>query len=450
MENEKIIKKQNFRVTVFAFILSFIAIGILVFGFTLISSDKVVLIQSISNLYNKVVSIDDETSTLFDKLSSSKNLGILTSINYKNNENSYDLSLSYIENKDDKKNSLNIKINDSENELLNGNVLLNNSKAYLFFNKITPDYLSIDYNYFEILNSLSGNDYDKVVSLLKEAIDSNISDKDITKVKTTIPYNGKEKKVNKLTYKIDTKTLSKILDKFIKSLKKDKVLLNHISDVVNMDSKELTKTLDKYLKELNKVENTEILTYSTYYYGFNKIVKYDIEFNYIDCILSYITEDKSNTFNIKLMGNEILTITSKKNKKEYTYEGSMINIIEPLLLNKEFDLSTITSKIMFDGKYSNNTLDLNIHSDNNYHVKLSKNVNIDNNQFKYTATIEDLSNEYEVNMGFEFLIDKKVEIEENIESKNLNELTEEEKEEIKTNLINTPIYNYISNFINFE
>ena len=71
MENN-INKKQNTRVMIFASFLSIVSIGLLVLGFFLVSSDKVVLLQSVSNLFNKFNNQNESNSILTDKLYSNQ------------------------------------------------------------------------------------------------------------------------------------------------------------------------------------------------------------------------------------------------------------------------------------------------------------------------------------------------------------------------------------------
>ena len=93
-------KKQNRKVTLFACLLSFLSIGLLVFGFTLVSSDKVVMLQSISNLSSRFNQALDSDSLLLDKISSSNNVGIRLNMNTNYQDSTSTLLLDYLENKE--------------------------------------------------------------------------------------------------------------------------------------------------------------------------------------------------------------------------------------------------------------------------------------------------------------------------------------------------------------
>lgn len=432
MNNDLNTKKQNRKVTIFAFFLSFLAIGILVFGFTLVSSDKVVLIQSISNVYNKIVTLDDDSMSLMDKFSSSKSIKIKSIVNYKAGDNTYILNGNYEEIKSDKKSKVDLNITDGIDTLIDGNVVFNDNNAYMFMNNITDTYLSTKFDYIGILNSLNSNDYDKVVTLLKEAIDSTISNKDIDKEKTTITYKGKDKKVSRLTYKVDNKKLEKIFDKFISSIKKDKTLFSHISSVMNMKTSELSKLLDDFSNSLKSLENKTYLTYRTYYYGFNKIIKYELEVSDIGLLIEYENEDDDNTLVIKIADQEVFNLVYTKNKNNYKFSGRLVNLI-----NKELSDSVIT----FDGESNNDKLSLNVKGNNSYAIFFDK-INSNENSYKYSGkvTVKEIDSDVikaEMDGTIEILFDSKLDITID-ESRNISDLSEEELNEINTNLEEIP------------
>ena len=247
------------RVTIFAIILSLVAVGVLVFGFFMVSSNKVVLLQSISNLYGKFKDISDEESDLLDKLASSDEVGLKGNLNVKIGKNSYSLNYDYLENRKNSRSIVNIVGKNNDSEMLNGSALLSDKNVYFYLKDITPDYYKVASDYISIFKSVSSDDYEKLVSLLKDAIDSSIKNDDILKEKVTIKYNGKEKKVNKLTYSIDTTLIENIFTKFVKSVKADKTLLKNVANYLNISSKELTNKLDDGLELLKSSKKQELL-----------------------------------------------------------------------------------------------------------------------------------------------------------------------------------------------
>ena len=79
--DKELSNKQGRKVTIFALFLSLISIGILVLGFLIVSSNKVILLQSISNLYKTFVDKEDMDLSLIDKLATAKKIGIKANIN---------------------------------------------------------------------------------------------------------------------------------------------------------------------------------------------------------------------------------------------------------------------------------------------------------------------------------------------------------------------------------
>ena len=216
--------KQNHKVTLFAILLSLISIGVLVFGFSVVSSDKVVMLQSISNLYNKVSSIFEDDLLLLDKIASTDKVGINTKNVLTIGENKYNFNLNYLENANDEISTLNMNFSKGE-EAFATNLVFDKNNRYFSFKDIIPGYYHYDEDgntYNHIFRSLSSNDYDKVLSLLKEVIDNQIDNSKIKKEKVVIKYNEKDKKVSKLTYDMDYNELKTIMTKFLESILKDK------------------------------------------------------------------------------------------------------------------------------------------------------------------------------------------------------------------------------------
>ena len=345
-------KKQTKKVTIFAFILSFTAIAILFFGFKLISSDKVVMMQSISNLYNKMTANMDEETSVLDKISSSKNVGIKSDMTVKIGKDKYNLKLNYLENQTKQKSNLDLSVGNGEEDFFSGNLLLSNKKLYMYVEDLMPNYYSVDFDYFYVLRSISGDDLEDVISLFKEALDSSISNKDIDKEKTTIKYEGKDKKVNKLEYVITTKELEDISSKFIKSLKKNKSLLSNISSVLDMSSDELSDSLDNFLKEIHSEKEEKILSYNIYYYGFNKIVQYELYFFDSKESVKYLDEGNRSYFTIDVDNTNVMELEVNKSKSKYTFNGK---------ISSSIDNEVIESKnYTFNGVYEDGSLELNV------------------------------------------------------------------------------------------
>ena len=268
MMEQELNKKQNRKVTIFAIILSIISIGLLVIGFLLVSSDKVVMLQSISNLSNKFENVFDNNG-LLDKMATAKDIGVKTTLNLTSDYANANLVVNYLENKDDKKSSFDIDFSMNDQNLLGLDGALANNNIYFYIDNVTPNYYHTALEYFTVLSSLEEKDYDKVLTLLKETVTDYIDNDEIEKEKVEISYNGKDKKVNKLSYAVTNKAIIDIITNFINSLKKDKDLLANISEYIGITSEEMVTVIDNFVKELTNTEVETGLYYNVYYYGFN-------------------------------------------------------------------------------------------------------------------------------------------------------------------------------------
>ena len=375
-------KTSNRRVTIFAIILSLAAVGVLVFGFLMVSSSKVVMLQSISNLYTKFTEIDDDQAALLDKLYQSNNVGLRGNLNITSGKNKYTFNYDYLENKKDSKSNLVITGKKKNKEILNGNVFFDKDGIYLFLKDVTPNYYKVISEYRAIFRSINSDDYEKLVGLLKDSMESAVKNDDIAKEKTTVKYNGSEKKVTKLTYSFTTKTLEKVMNNFIKSIKADKTLYNDIANCLGISKKELGKQLDSSLKSIKEAKQKELFKYQVYYYGFNKIIQYELY------------SEENNTFkeyiNLTINNVNYLKLEFEKNNKTYTFNGEYLNLIE------------------FSGTLSENLLEIVFKLDKEYKLDIVFSNDISEKNFKsiYQITMYSKENDKEKEL---FLIDANME-----------------------------------------
>ena len=146
-------ERSSKRVTIFAIILSLVAVGVLVFGFLMVSSSRVVMLQSISNLYGKMTDLPEDTASLIDKLSQSNDVGLKGDFDIKIGESKYSFNIDYLENKKDSKSSLYIDGKKGKKEIINGNMYYDDNTAYMFLNDITPNYYKVASRYYSIFKS---------------------------------------------------------------------------------------------------------------------------------------------------------------------------------------------------------------------------------------------------------------------------------------------------------
>ena len=446
-------EKQNRKVTLFAILLSAISLGVLVFGFSVVSSDKVVMLQSISNLYNKANVLFEDDLVLFDKIASNDKVGISAKNILTIDQDKYNLNFNYLENADDKLSTLNISMLHDEDSLTT-NFVFDKENRYFSIKDITPGYYHYqedNYTYNNIFRSLSSNDYDKVLSLLKEVIDNRIDNGKIKKEKVVIKYDGKDKKVNKLTYEVDYKELKAIMTSFIANVLKDKDLHKNISAVLKGDNS-LKDYLENYLEKYKDLEGN-ILSYSTYYYGFNQIVQYDIH-SYIDNLNITYKEDKAKeNINITKDDNTILNVdidTTNKNKT-YTFNGNLSYFIEKSEF-KDKEISKLFSND-FSGTYKDKTLDIVFSKEVPLKISFSFTNGVLDGVFKYNANLQafnivDKKEEELFNLisEIEFVFDKKIDVD--ITNSTIITADYLEENQFKELLNANPIYQEIMSKIN--
>lgn len=444
-------EKQNHKVTLFAILLSVISLGVLVFGFTIVSSDKVVMLQSLSNLYNKANLIFEDDLILLDKIASTDKVGINSKNTLTVGDDQYNLNLNYLENASDKLSTLNMSLFHDEDSL-STSLVFDKDHRYFSIKDITPDYYYYEeenYSYNNVFRSLSSNDYDKVLSLLKEVVDNQIDNSKIKKEKVVINYDGKDKKVNKLTYEIDYNELKTIVTKIVANILKDKELYNNISNVLN-GKDGLRKYLDEYLDNFKDI-NGNILSYSTYYYGFNKIVQYEFHSNVDNITLNY-KEDKTND-DIRITKDEdtLLNINIDKATNKYTFNGNLSYFIKESNLNDTWLFDLLSNN--FSGTYNNKNLELNIETETPLRINFSFTNGVLDGVYKYNTNLKVMTkvDEEEKEMfnlvsEIEFIFDKKIDVDitDSILITNDSEEEKQMNELLKTN----PIYQEIISKIN--
>lgn len=426
-------KKQNRKVTLFACLLSFLSIGLLVFGFTLVSSDKVVMLQSISNLSSRFNQALDSDSLLLDKISSSNNVGIRLNVNTNYQDSTSTLLLDYLENKEDKKSRLDFTVSKENEKILDLDMSLYQKNLYFFIENITPNYYYTAFNYYSLLSSLSSSDSDKLLSLLKESVTDYIDNDSITSQKVNITYHGKSKKVNKLTYQITNKTIYDILASFIHSVQTDTSLYNNVSSYLKLSKEELDEKCNQILTQIGKDNKTVLYNYRVYYYGFNQIVSYELEDVTNKVVLKYQKDDK-DILEVKKEDTVVLSINISKNKNQYDFEG-FINS------DKKYD---------FTGNIKNNTITVFYHdNEDSYQFSLTLKEDIKDNSFSYAYDINLLLNKETVftsKINFTYYFNEKIEDINYTNSTSISDITEEDFNTILEQLKNHPLYDLISSF----
>lgn len=432
---EQLNKKQNKKVTIFAIVLSVISIGLLVAGFLLVSSDKVVMLQSLSNLFNKFDSALDNSS-LYDKVANSKDVGIKANINLVSDSASVDANVvvNYLENQDDEKSKLELDLTMSDQKLLGLDGALANDNVHFYVDDITPNYYHTALEYANIISSLKANDYDKLMDLLKESVSDYIDNDDIKKEKVEITYNGKDKKVNKLSYAVTNEAIKGMVTNFVDSLKNDKELLKNVANYMGKTTDEMNQVLDSLIQELTYDEVETGFYYNVYYYGFNKIVRYELADVNDKPVIEYTVGDKEI---LNFYGEDDTVVISIEVEKKNNYFE-----ISGFIYDSEND-----SEMPFVGSLKDNTLTLVVTQDG-VDIKLAitstqeekDNSYIYNNKFVLSAST--LGEEIEIgtlDINLEYYFGQKVDV--NLaNSIDVSEISESDMTIIQNNIMNHPIY----------
>lgn len=438
---EQLNNKQNKKVTVFAIMLSLVSIGLLVFGFSLVSSDKVVMLQSISNLSSKMENAI-KNSELYDKIASSKDVGIKATFDLKSDyvDVNANLVMDYLENREDKKSRLDLDLSMNDQDLLGLEGVLANDSLYFYIDDITPNYYHTALEYVNVISSLKGNDYDKLLTLLKESVSDYIDNDQIKKEKVKITYNGKDKKVNKLSYEVTNEAVAGMITNFLDSLEKEKDLLKNLANYMNMTEEELKTSIEEFRKELTYDEVETSFYYNVYYYGFNKIVGYELADIDNKPVIEYKVEEKET---INFYNNEtvIVSIEVAKKKNYYEFSGFI------------YDTDSST-KIPFAGSLKDNTFTIVFTQDGvDIQLVVTSNQEIKDNNYIYKNQII-LSADVDgteitmgtLDVGIEYYFNQKVDA--NVSNSiNVEEISEEDLAIIENNLMNHPIYEFVSTLL---
>lgn len=435
MMEQELNKKQNRKVTVFAIVLSIISIGLLVVGFLLVSSDKVVMLQSISNLSSKFEKTFDD-SDLLDKMATSKDLGVKTTLNLTSDYANANLVFDYLENKDDKKSAFDVEFSMDNQSLLGFDGALANDSVYFYVDDITPTYYYTALEYVSVLSSLEGNDYDKILTLLKETVTDYIDNDEIKKEKVEITYNGKDKKVNKLSYAVTNKVVVEIVTNFFDSLKKDTDLLTKVAQYFGVTNDEFMTGLNNISKQLTYTEVETGLYYNVYYYGFNKIVRYELADASNKLVIEYTVADKE-IINLYSDNKVAMSLEVVDNKNQYDFSGFIKDTEEGV-------------EIPFTGNLKDDTLTIILEQDSAY-VKLAitstEEIKENNYIYKNKIVLSGISEGTEVTVGtldinLEYYFNEKVDTDLS-NSVEVNQITETDLTTIQNNLMNHPLYQLI-------
>lgn len=305
--------------------------------------------------------------------------------------------------------------NDKEIILLD--MIMNENKIYMKLEKFMKLYYYINNDTQIDLNEIFKTvdvDYNYMIDILITDISESISKNEIKSKYTTLNYNGKNKAVRKLTYEYNEDDISNLIIKICNDFKEDKVL-NELSKLFHITKDEVRDLLDKIIqnvKSKSTSKNKILISYTIYCDLFNNIIGYEISnemftFNSIEDdnvieinLISYKDKAKLGTLNIKLEETDmkdIIDISFIENEKElleingyvtkdsdFDYDieimGQQLNIHGNIFIKEENGITQISKIIlnMFNQDLVTINLKTNIISGGNIDlskIKNSKNIN---------------------------------------------------------------------------
>lgn len=451
-------EKKNNKFKIVLILVAVLLIG----GFLYFNSPKNIFLRVINKGYNNIV---ENLESNVDKSKKNIKTGGNLTFDFKINDlykNSFDTSLI------DEINKLELELNSEigsktkefmyelntkydSNNLLGLAIYGKEKNIYLELKEIFDKYIEIPIdNYDELFE-----DYDKsleeseyIIAKLKNSLLKNLNNKDFKKSKTTLKTDDKEFKVNKIEYKINEKSATKLMMNVFKDLKKDKKFIKNLAQLSETEENEITDLLNSLIEELGSTTEFDTETFisiSLYTKGFlHEYVGFEFNINN-EVKLDYYNYNDASYGNLDIDG-EISTIKCKKQKENESKIEININgvIIDVLAKEKDrkYDYSykldidgmIIDGEMNFD--LSEEVKDKKYNNDFDFSIKLK----YDDQELISFATKYDGSTEI-LDESFTNLTTK--------DTINIEELTETDINTIYTNIINNQnIINFITNIQN--
>lgn len=435
---------------------------LLVVGFLYFNNPKNIFLRVINRGYNSIIENIDSNIEKSEK--NIKTGGNLT-FDFKINElykDSFDTSLI------DEINKLELELNSEisgktkefmyelntkydSNNLLGLGIYGKEKSLYLELKELFDKYIEIPIdNYDELFeeynNTLEESEY--IVTKFKNSILKNLDGDDFKKAKTKLLTDNEELEVNKIEYKLNEKSATKLMLKVFKDLQKDKKFIKNLASLSEVEEKEITGGIKNLIDELSNTtefDTESFISISLYTKGiFNNYVGF--EFNIDNELNLDYYKHNYDTYGHLIIEGESYTIKSKKQKEnEYKTEVNLNGTIINVVSKKENAKYNYSYKLDVEGMIIDGELNFDIHEiekNKKYNQKFGFSM-----KFKY---------ENEEIMSFETKYDGSTEITDepftNLTTKdvvNIEELTEDDTDVIYSNILNNQnIINFITNIQN--
>ena len=418
-----------------------IALGIGVFIYFNTNS-KLILSKSITKLYDNFLN-SNNTNNIVSKILQNNNVEVDSNVDIKIKDSTDSLSgieninfdYKYIEDKENEKGSLFIdsKINNEDFICLES--LMKDNKVYYKIKDIMDTYYYSNYEFISMLNdNNSTEDMKYVLDIVKNSIVKSIDDNDLEKSDTQIKIDNKDTNVKKVSLKITTDLVKKIINNSIDNIKNDNKAMDILSKVLEKDKGEVTTYLDLIVSTSSQIDNSdlkdEVIVYNMYVKGLNTTVKHELVIENFK--MQYYDYEDVHEISMSSEGIKILSLKFEGNESG-KISGSMLLSIA---VNGEYskdgiklNLKSIDNSTEIDLDIKNNSEDTN--NDEEYNFDTNIKMSIKEQQ-------EEIIN-VEVTTKGTLRSGKKVEDIDVSDSKNIDEVSEEELNELQEKIQNIPI-----------
>ena len=253
-------------------------------------------------------------------------------------------------NQDDKNKISQIKYDlDIDKTKISGDLVSTNKKLYITIKDVFKKYYYMDMDemgslfngdYIDILKLEDDVDVEKLVDLLIDSIDENLSNSSFISSKETITLNDKKINTTKYTITYNKKLRDNIVKTFLDKVKKNNDASSSLSKLLKVEEKELDKTIDEYVDSLKDGDDFSVKL--NIYTKLNKTYLIELE---DDGTKLGISKDK-DIYNFSLKEDEV-SITGKlicSNNYKIKIEAKMDSEYYTMELNSVTDITKSNSK----------------------------------------------------------------------------------------------------------
>lgn len=343
--------------------------------------------------------------------------------------------------------NLNVTINNQN--LLNATLLLQDQKGYVYLQDWLDKYLELSEEYLEYSDLVEYSekmdtlDQNKLMEAIKEELVKAILKQDLSQEKVTLNLNGEETKVTASTLSLKDEAITTFTREFLSNLRENE----KFQTALGAYKEEAQNTINEMLESMTKPEENSEFIFTIYTKGLlNKFVGLsakaidgtDGEIVGLD-IWNYNKEKYElvayNEYNEERENAIKLVI---ENKKENKNKGTSVITIE--IGGEEF---TLTYNYEKQGKQTNFEAATEIEG---VKVSILGNVTENGKNYKGKLTFAVEQQEFgKINLNCDYDLTYGVDVQK-VDVQNavlIDELSEEDQEELMTNLQNSPLYQII-------